>query len=114
RRGLAAVMSRLVLLALGAPLNWSFAASAEHQAAPLTAVAAVETRRLMVDPTSASPRNPMGAVSISPDGQRFVVRVVQGDVRGKRVWMEMYAGKTASLDEASDLRLVARLPSSGL
>lgn len=80
----------------------------------LTPERAVETARFMVDADSASPENPHGAVSLSPDGATWVARLVRGDVARNGVWMEMIAGSRASLETARRTRVVARLFSTGL
>lgn len=83
-------------------------------AQPLSATAALETTRFMVDATAATPSNPHGAVAISPDGDTYVARLVRGDVRHDGVWMEMITGTLRSLDAASNYRTVAQRFSSGL
>lgn len=80
----------------------------------LTPARAVETVRFMIDAEIASSMNPHGAVSLSPDGRRWVARLVSGDVAGNGVWMEMRAGERGSLEQATNPRSIARLFSSGL
>ncbi|WP_331609892.1 hypothetical protein [Povalibacter sp.] len=80
----------------------------------LTPAHAVETVRFMVNADTASPENPHGAVSLSPDGRRWIARLVRGDVARDGVWMEMVVGERASLEAATHVRTVARLFSSGL
>lgn len=104
---------RLVLGVLTAIVTGNAIASTQSPAT-LTPVAAVETVRFMVDAATVSPRNPHGAVSISPDGKRWVARLVRGDVARNGVWMEMITGGVASLEDAARPRTIARLFSSGL
>lgn len=80
----------------------------------LTPQAAVETVRIMIEPGEISPRNPHGAVSLSPDGKTYVARLVRGDVERNGVWMQMVAGRTGSLADAAQTRIVAHLFTSGL
>ena len=61
-----------------------------------------------------SQANPDGVVSLSPDGEHYVMRVVRGDVKRNGVWMELLVGDTASLASASRLRPAAKLFSTGL
>lgn len=75
---------------------------------------AVETTRFMMDPATISSRNPHGAVSIAPDGRRWVARLVRGDTERNGVWMTMVVGETTSLAHAANVRTVARLFSTGL
>jgi hypothetical protein len=87
-------------------------ARAEPERRPLTAAAAIETARVMKNEESVSDANPHGAVSISPDGRRYVARIVRGDVLRDGVWMEVIAGSLNSLDAASPVT-VSRLFTSG-
>lgn len=81
---------------------------------PLTVAAALETRRLMRNPQLPAEMNPDGAISLSPDGRHYVVRVVQGDVARNGAWMELMVGELGSLATAARLRTVVRLFTSGL
>lgn len=83
-------------------------------APPLSAVAALETVRFMVDTTAASPANPQGAVSMSPDGERYVARLVRGDASRDGVRLQMIAGRLQSLTTAARFRTIAQQFSSGL
>lgn len=53
-------------------------------------------------------------VSFSPKGDRWVARLVRGDVARDGVWMEIVSGGGGSLEEANKARMVARLFTSGL
>lgn len=78
-----------------------------------TARDAIETARFMTDRVSASEYNPDGVVSISPNGRRYVVRIVRGDAQRNGVWMQLITGDLDSLEQASNGRTVAQLFSSG-
>jgi len=81
---------------------------------PLTVARALETVRIVGNPGAASPVNPDGVLSVSPDGQRYLVRLVRGDVQRNGVWMEMLTGKLDSFDGARSPKPVARLFTTGL
>jgi dipeptidyl aminopeptidase/acylaminoacyl peptidase len=81
---------------------------------PLTVTRALETVRIMNNPGATSPVNPDGAVSVSPDGQRYLVRLVRGDVERNGVWMEMLTGRLDSFEGARAPTPVARLFTTGL
>jgi dipeptidyl aminopeptidase/acylaminoacyl peptidase len=93
-----------------AALTAAYAADKE----PLTVTRALETVRIMNNPGAASPVNPDGAVSVSPDGQRYLVRLVRGDVQRNGVWMEMLTGRLDSFEGARTPKPVARLFTTGL
>ncbi len=80
---------------------------------PLTAEEAIETTRFMLNPGAEGPANPDGAVAVSPDGKRYVARLVRGDVQRNGVWMELITGGLDSLESAVAYRTVARLFTSG-
>jgi dipeptidyl aminopeptidase/acylaminoacyl peptidase len=80
---------------------------------PLTVARALETTRIMMNMEAVAPANPDGAVSISPSGKRYVLRLVRGDVARNGVWMEILAGRMDGLEEARP-RPVAKLFTSGL
>lgn len=90
------------------------AATPVAPAEPLTAAAAIETTRFMIDSTGRTARNPQGAVSLSPDGRTYVARLVRGDVSRNGVWMELIAGDASTPAAAARYRVLARLFSSGL
>ena len=90
------------------------AATPVAPAEPLTAAAAIETTRFMIDAIGRTVRNPQGAVSLSPDGRTYVARLVRGDVRRNGVWMELIAGDASTPAAAARYRVLARLFSSGL
>lgn len=80
---------------------------------PPTARDAIETARFMTDRVLASEYNPDGAVSISPNGRRYVARIVRGDAQRNGVSMQLITGDLDSLEQASNGRTVAQLFSSG-
>lgn len=73
----------------------------------------IETARWMISPQESGPANPDGVISISPDGARYVARLVRGDPERNGVWMELITGGLDSLDAARH-STVARLFSTGL
>lgn len=90
------------------------AATPVAPAEPLTAAAAIETTRFMLDAIGRTVRNPQGAVSLSPDGRTYVARLVRGDVGRNGVWMELIAGDATTPAAAAHYRVLARLFSTGL
>jgi dipeptidyl aminopeptidase/acylaminoacyl peptidase len=80
---------------------------------PLTVARAIETTRIMTNMEAVGPANPDGAVSLSPSGKRYVLRLVRGDVARNGVWMEILTGSMVSLETATP-KSVARLFTSGL
>jgi dipeptidyl aminopeptidase/acylaminoacyl peptidase len=87
------------------------------QAAPrraLTPADALETVRLMDNPEAISPQNPQGAVSLSPNGKRYVVRLVRGDAKRNGVWVDLIAGQPDSLEQSARHEVVTCLFTTGL
>lgn len=80
---------------------------------PLTAVAAIETARVIKNAESVSEINPDGAVSISPDGRRYVARIVRGDASRNGVWIDVVSGSLESLAAAASPVTVSRLFTTG-
>lgn len=79
---------------------------------PISVAEAIETRRVMLNPQAVDRNNPQGAVSISPDGNRYVLRLLRGDVQRNGVWMEIYSGTTSSA--AAKIEKVTELFTAGL
>ncbi|MFC4312345.1 hypothetical protein ACFPN2_24900 [Steroidobacter flavus] len=75
-------------------------------AAPITVREATETARIM----ELRDGNP---VSVSPDGQRFALMVVRGDVAKDGVWLEILSGDMSSIATRGSATLKARLFSRG-
>jgi dipeptidyl aminopeptidase/acylaminoacyl peptidase len=75
---------------------------------------ALETVRLMDNPDAISPQNPQGAVAISPDGKRYVARLIRGDAKRNGVWVDLIAGRPDSLERSARHEVVARLFTTGL
>lgn len=87
------------------------------QAAPrrtLTPADALETVRLMDNPDAISPQNPQGAVSLSPNGKRYVARLVRGDAKRNGVWVDVIAGRPDSLERSARHEVITRLFTTGL
>jgi hypothetical protein len=80
---------------------------------PLTVERALQTTRIMMNMEATGPANPDGAVSISPSGKRYVLRLVRGDVARNGVWMEVFTGRMDAIETARP-KSVARLFTSGL
>jgi dipeptidyl aminopeptidase/acylaminoacyl peptidase len=80
---------------------------------PLTVARALETTRIMGSIDLANPAGPGSVASISPNGERYVLRLVRGDAARNGVWMEILTGNMSSL-QAAKPKLVARLFTSGL
>jgi hypothetical protein len=81
---------------------------------PLTTRAAIATARFMKDVSGVSAASPDGLVSVSPDGSRYVLRVVRGDAERNGVWIELLVGRLGSLKLAAKPKVVGRLFSSGI
>src|SRR5262245_1515646 len=80
----------------------------------LTPEDAVRTTRILSAPIT-SPGSATGDdVALSPDGNRYVIRTIQGDPEKNGIWLNLYSGKLGSLQEAARPTLVARLFSTGL
>jgi hypothetical protein len=105
------VVAAMLLIGL---VSGALADARARRGAPLTVEAAVETGRFITDVKAANDANPDGVVSLSPDGSRWVARVVRGDIQRDGVWLEITSGSTGSLEEASRARIIARLFTSGL
>lgn len=78
---------------------------------PLTVANAIETTRVMRDENSRS----IFARSVfpSPDGKRFVVMLIRGDIARDGMVVTLIAGGLASLDSAAQLDTVARFFTKG-
>jgi hypothetical protein len=81
---------------------------------PLTTRAAIATARFMKDTSGVSATSPDGVVSVSPDGSRYVLRVVRGDAQRNGVWIELLVGRLGSLKLAAQPKMVGRLFTSGI
>lgn len=104
-------------LALAACLAMSLAQVSEGRAQEtprpgITSRQAVETTRVMRNPEAVAPGNPDGLISISPDGRRYVLRLVRGDAGSNRAILDLFAGELSSLDAATPVR-IATLASTG-
>lgn len=80
---------------------------------PLTVADAIGTARFMVTPRAADPRG--SGVVLSPDGKRYVVMLIRGDVKRNGNWVELWTGGVESFEQASQPpRRVAQLFLSSL
>jgi dipeptidyl aminopeptidase/acylaminoacyl peptidase len=93
-------------------------APARSEQRPIDARAAVESARFMVFQDVWAPResaidnHARKFVEVSPRGDKFVVRVVRGDVERNGIWLELYAGSVSG--RPAEVRRVARLFADGL
>jgi len=87
----------------------SLATPAGGEFGVLTAADAIASTRFM--PAGDSDDN---LVSLSPDGNRYVVRTVRGDLRNNGVWIAIITGSLKSLDLAAAPSIAARRFSTGL
>lgn len=107
-------MRRLALVALCALLLVAPSSARSAKKEGLTALQAVETARLMKSPDAAGPGNTEGLVSLSPDGKRYVMRVVRGDAKANGVWIELFAGDLTTLESAAAPVSIVKMLSSGM
>jgi len=96
-----------VIVAAGVLLAQTAAAKSAPVGLAMNSADAVATTRFMpAGPGSDQP------ISLSPDGRRYVVRLVRGDVERNGIWVDVLAGSLDSLDAAAPT-LVAHLFSTG-
>lgn len=79
----------------------------------LTASDAVATARVMIQASAINDANPQGVVSISPEGTRYVLRIVRGLPEKNVVEMTVLSGRMRSVAEAAAYEVVTRLETSG-
>lgn len=111
RREFIAGLALLPLRPLPAFANGRQAASTGRH---LTVADAIDTARFMEDSeTWVDPRRKAGMpgryVHVSPDGNRYVLMLVRGDLAAGGNWVEILVGGTASLDDACNNRIAAKL-----
>lgn len=75
-------------------------------AAPITVREAIQTARI-------AELREGDHVSVSPDGERFALMMVRGDVARDGVWLEILSGRMASIETNGSAMVVARLFSRG-
>src|SRR5687767_1753479 len=74
---------------------------AEPVAKPsLTVADAIQTTRFMTTPRALDPRS--SGVVLSPDGKRYVVMLIRGDVQRGGNWVEFLAGSVETFARASE------------
>jgi hypothetical protein len=78
----------------------------------LTAADAVATVRIIENHLSVGERVDSGVTS--PDGKRYVLRLVHGDLKRNGVWMDLLTGSLDSLEAAARPKPCARLFTTGL
>lgn len=104
------VVSVTTLLVMSGLWNSAFAV---EEKLPLTVADAIQTTRLMGNPSEQGAGNPDGVVSISPTRRRYVARLVRGDVNANGVWMELITGSMRSAEAATRYDRVVRLFTTG-
>lgn len=98
------VAGAIVLLAAS-----TLALGAKRQLTPADAVTTVR-----IVGNQVGPGQPTGDDFASPDGQRYLIRLVYGDVKGNGVWMALLTGPLTSLEAASHPKSCAHLFTTGL
>lgn len=69
-----------------------------------TVASGIETRRVLYQLDNSG-----SVVSLSPDGKRYLLMLVRGDLQRNGNWIEFVSGRTESLDAASQTQKVTRL-----
>jgi len=94
----------ILLVWVFGPASGESLADASTARRPLRVEDSIEARRLFYG------RNGAGdAVSISPDGRSYLLRLIRGDIARDRNWVEFLSGATDSLTSARNVRTVAHL-----
>jgi len=107
-----------LVLFLSLASRFAAAAPAGMEQKPLDSRAAIESARFMFSEDASDPRESSmdsgsrRSVDVSPRGDRFVVRVVRGDVERNGLWLEVYTGQV--IGRPAEVREVARLFVDGL
>jgi hypothetical protein len=104
-------------IAATAVLLTAFASSAQPRGGnaskrELTAADAVATVRVIQNQLLSG--QPVGGGFSSPDGQRYLIRLVYGDVKLNGVWMDLLTGPLNSLEAAARPKRCAHLFTTGL
>jgi hypothetical protein len=107
----AAMCAPLIAAATFAPLDTARADTATEKR-ELTPADAVATVRVIENHLSVGERVDSGVTS--PDGKRYLLRLVHGDVKHNGVWMDLLTGSLESLESAAHPRSCARLFTTGL
>jgi hypothetical protein len=87
-------------------------ALAEVPKRELTPADALATVRVI--PNQLTPGDPVDDSVTSPDGRRYVIRTAYGDVRRNGLWVDLWTGSLASLEEAARPVRCAHLMTTGL
>jgi hypothetical protein len=107
----AATCAALIAAATFAPLHRARAENATEKR-ELTPADAVATVRVMENQLTLGERVDSGVTS--PDGKRYLLRLVRGDVKRNGVWMDLLTGSLESLDSAAHPKPCAHLFTTGL
>lgn len=104
-------LARLIATAaiFATPLAASIAADVKRELTPADAVVTV---RIVGNQLGAG--QPVGDDFVSPDGQRYLIRLVYGDIKRNGVSMDILTGPLTSLDAASHPKRCAHLFTTGL
>ena len=78
---------------------------------PLTVTDAIETTRFMTTPRALDPRS--SGVVISPDGKRYVVMLIRGDVKRNGNRVEFLAGSVETFEKAYPAQFIAESREDG-
>ncbi len=103
--------ARAIFVARALVVSAISAASAQQQ--PLTVRDAIDTTRIFVEVQGNGFANHAEPASFSPDGHRYVVRLLQGDVSRDGDWLETIVGGADSLPAAKRVRTVSKLFTHG-
>jgi hypothetical protein len=102
------VISRVVAaVTLVAACSPSFGAKRELTPADAVATVRIVENQLLIG-------QPTGGDFASPDGKRYLVRLVYGDLKSNGVWMDLLTGSLGSLDAAARPKRCAHLFTTGL
>jgi dipeptidyl aminopeptidase/acylaminoacyl peptidase len=95
--------ARLLALALLISAISSVSSAATAQRKQFTVASGIESRRVLYQLDNRS------AVSLSPDGKRYLLLLIRGDLGRDGNWIELVSGRTESLDAAAQTQKVTRL-----
>jgi hypothetical protein len=108
---IATTCAALIAAATLAPPEWGRAENVTEKR-ELTPADALATVRVIENHLSIGERVDSGVTS--PDGKRYVLRLVHGDVKRNGVWMDLLTGSLDSLDAAARPKPCAHLFTTGL
>jgi hypothetical protein len=106
-----AICAALIIVANLAPADSARAESASASR-ELTSADAIATTRIIENQLTSGERVDSGVTS--PDGKRYLLRLIHGDLERNGVWMDLLTGNLSSLEVASHPKPCAHLFSTGL